>query len=589
MSRIQGRIPDSFIQSLLAKTDIVCVIQECIKLKKNGANYSACCPFHHEKTPSFTVSQTKQFYHCFGCGVHGDAISFLMEYQSLTFVDALERLSARVGLSVPKDPIDIAKAKIKHSTTAVLKQCADFYAEQLKHHPSASVAVDYLKKRGLSGQIAKHFNIGFAPSGWQNLLSQFHDSDTLKILEETGMIIRHKEGRLYDRFRERIMFPIRDKKGEVIGFGARVLDKSQPKYLNSPESTLFQKSYCLYGIYEALHSKQKWHSAIVVEGYMDVVALAQMGISGAVATLGTAITEHHLQTLFHMVNDVVFCFDGDKAGQGAAWKALQLVLGLLSEGRQVRFVFLPQGEDPDSYVRQYGVDAFLGLVKNGTPLSEYFFASLSANIIPNSVDSRARLASKARPLIESIPPGIFKEMMYEQLATIVSSSPQVVRGERAFRPFYSPKGQTKLNIAPPPKPLETAYMASALLLKEPSLCALLNVKHHNFTDIRTPGIELFQTMSTLLMQTPRIEREALLTQLEEKGFTLNQLKACEAKINMLPQGGFEAEFLGALKRLEVVGREQKMEKLILKAKNSELSEDEKKALKEFLQSRESIG
>ncbi|MGD9590884.1 MAG: DNA primase [Candidatus Berkiella sp.] len=588
MSGTHGRIPDSFIQELLAKTDIVSVIQESIKLKKNGANYSACCPFHHEKTPSFTVSQTKQFYHCFGCSAHGDAIRFLMDYQSLNFVDAIENLSARVGLTVPKDPQEAAKAQVKHTMTTVLKRCADFYAQQLKTHPEAKLAVDYLKKRGLTGQVAKQFNIGFAPTGWQNLLSYFSESE-INVLEESGMIIRHKEGRLYDRFRERIMFPIRDRRGEVIGFGARVMDKSQPKYLNSPESSVFQKSYCLYGLYEAQKAKQQWQTAIVVEGYMDVVALAQMGISGAVATLGTAITSHHLNTLFHIVPEVVFCFDGDKAGQSAAWKALQLVLGLLTEGRQVRFVFLPQGEDPDSYVRQYGANAFLSLVKNGTPLSEYFFATLSAKIAPNSVDSRAHLASVARPLIETIPKGIFKEMMFEQLANLVSSTPQVVRGEKAFRSFYSPKGQTRLKVAPPPPPMETAYLASAMLLRAPNLHALIGAQSVLVQEIQAPGIALFHFLCNLLSQDPATPSTVMHQKLQENNFEVARLKACETKIAMVPNEGLEAEFLGAIKRLEVVGREQMMEKLILKAKNRELSEQEKEMLKEFLKTRESIG
>ncbi len=585
-----ARIPDNFIESLLAKTDIVSLIQESIKLKKNGANYSACCPFHHEKTPSFTVSQTKQFYHCFGCQAHGDAIRFIMEHQSLSFVEAVERLAMRLGMTVPRDPVNAARVAEKLSTTSVLKKCADFFAKQLKIHSDAKVAVEYLKNRGLTGQIAKDFNLGFAPPGWNNLLEYFHnDNESLKILEETGMIIRHKEGRLYDRFRERIVFPIRDKRGETIGFGARVMDKSQPKYLNSPESPVFQKGYCLYGLYEALHSKQKWQTAIVVEGYMDVVALAQMDVHGAVATLGTAVTNHHISTLFHHVSELVFCFDGDKAGQGAAWKALQLVLTQLTEGRKVAFVFLAEGEDPDSYVRQYGKAAFLSLVQNGMPLSEYFFATLKAKIEPNSVDSRAHLASVARELIETIPPGIFKEMMYEQLASIVFSTPQVVRGEKAFRRFYSPKGQTTLKVAPPPKPMETAYIATALLLKEPALYAQLSQSTFDLHSVNTKGMELFEFIRALLKVDPNLSSEQLRQALQENSFDLKRLKECEKNVAFLPLDGLKAEFVGALRRLEVVGREQMMEKLILKAKNTELSQEEKQMLKEYLISRESIG
>ncbi len=385
------------------------------------------------------------------------------------------------------------------------------------------------------------------------------------------------------------MFPIRDRKGEVIGFGARVMDKSQPKYLNSPESPVFQKSYCLYGLHEAMHNKEKWKTAIVVEGYMDVVALAQYGVTGAVATLGTAITSHHLTALFNVVPEVVFCFDGDKAGQGAAWKALQLVLSLLTEGRQVRFVFLPQGEDPDSYVRQYGAKTFQGLVQNGTSLSEYFFGTLSAKITPDSVDNRAHLASIARPMIETMPAGIFKEMMFEQLAKLVASSTQVVRGEKAFRSYYSPKGQTRLKVAPPPQPMETAYIATALLIRAPSLYELVGQKAPIAKVIEAPGIELFNQVLEILKSNPATLTSDIRKKLQENGFELNRLTECEKKVAYLPEEGLEAEFCGAIARLEVVGREQYAEKLLLKAKSSELSDEEKIKLKEFLQSRESIG
>ncbi|MBS0289019.1 MAG: DNA primase [Proteobacteria bacterium] len=586
MSGSGGRIPDSFIQSLLSKTDIVSVIQESVKLKKNGSNYSACCPFHQEKTPSFTVSPTKQFYHCFGCGMHGDVIRFLMDYQSLSFVDAVERLAGRIGLTVPKDPLEAAKAQVKLTTTMVLNRCAAFYAEKLKHHPEAKTAVAYLKKRGLTGKVAKQFQIGFAPSGWDNLLSFFQgDNGALKILEETGLIIKHPQGRFYDRFRERIMFPIRDRRGEVIGFGARVMDKSQPKYLNSPESSVFQKGHCMYGLYEALHSKQKWQTAIVVEGYLDVVALVQMGVTGVVATLGTAITTHHLSALFNLVDELVFCFDGDKAGQGAAWKALQLVLSFLTENRQVRFVFLPPGEDPDSYIRQYGAASFKSLINNGTSLSAYFFATLCEQIVPDSVDSRAHLASVARSMIERIPQGIFKEMMFEQLAKLVASTPQVVRGGKAFRSYYSPKGQTKIKVAPPPKPMETAYIASALLLRNPDLYGAWEGRSVFPSQIEAPGMEVFYQLMTLL--NANLSAVQLREKLHEAGFELKRLVESEAKIALLPETGLEAEFIGALARLEVVGREQIAEKLLLKAKNMALTEEEKQKLKEFLQSRES--
>lgn len=590
-----GRIPESFIETVLARTDIVSLIQESLTLKKNGANFSACCPFHQEKTPSFTVSPSKQFYHCFGCGAHGDAIRFLMEQHNLTFVDAVEKLSTRLGLSVPKDPQEVAKAQQKSAKTHVLNEVADFYAAQLKAHPAAKTAVDYLKKRGLTGVIAKKFNLGFAPPGWDNLTRQFlHQADKQKVLLETGLILKKEDQQhFYDRFRARIMFPIRDRQGQTIGFGARVLDQSQPKYLNSSESPLFQKGHCLYGIYEALQERSKWQRALVVEGYLDVIALAQYGVIGAVATLGTAMTTHHLTQLFQYVNEVVFCFDGDQAGQNAAWKALQLVLPLLTQERQVRFVFFPQGEDPDSYIRQQGKVAFETLVQNSTPLADYFFASLTQMVPPNSVDNCARLASMARPLLEQMPPGIFKEMLFEQLARIVASSPEVVRGKPARRSFGMGQRWPQKPSFPPspaPLPLEPAFIASAILMRLPGLFANLPQKIYLTQEMVAPGLELLRAISVFLHNTPTASSEALKQHLQTHGFELKRLNECEEKLALLPEeASLAAELSGAIARLEVIGRKQAAKKLLQKAKKMELTEEEKKQLKEFLASRESIG
>lgn len=582
-STASGLIPESFIQLVLTKTDIVSFIQEHVKLKKAGANYHACCPFHNEKTPSFTVSQSKQFYHCFGCGAHGDAIRFLMEYQSLNFVEAVERLASRVGLTVPKDPKASAKNQQKVATNTVLNQVAEFYQTQLKHHKQAVSAVNYLKMRGLTGQIAKTFGLGFAPPGWDNLLSHFKtDEHALGVLQETGLIIKHPEHRFYDRFRDRIMFPIRDRRGNVCGFGARVMDNSQPKYLNSPESPSFQKGHCLYGLYESLQPRDKWQMALVVEGYLDVVALAQMGVRGAVATLGTAITSHHLTILFQQVPEIVFCFDGDKAGQAAAWKALQLVLEHLTEERKVQFMHLPSGEDPDSFVRKNGADAFHSLVKNSMPLSSYFFDSLSKMVKPDSVDNRARLASLARPLLEKIPARIFKEMMFEQLAELVASTPQVVRGERAYRPFYPAKGAKKVK-APAPSLVEPAYLASALLLRHPSLFEVVKEKAALLRENEALGVEIFTHLLACMEKEPGLSGDDLRKKLEQQGFDLKPLLDCESKIELVPEQGIEAEFCGAIQLLVVVGREQLAEKLLQKSKQTPLSEVEKKQLKEFLQ------
>lgn len=586
-----GRIPENFIQSVINKTDIVALIQESLKLKKAGANYSACCPFHHEKTPSFTVSPSKQFFHCFGCGKHGDAIAFIMEHQALSFVEAVEKLATRLGMSVPKDPQETIKTQIKLHATGLLKEVADFYSAQLKGHPAATHAVNYLKKRSLTGQTAKNYSLGYAPPGWDNLLTHFKNQpEALKILEETGLIIRHPEGRYYDRFRQRIMFPIRDRKGEVIGFGGRVLDDAQPKYLNSPESSIFQKGQCLYGIYESLKAKNKWQAAVIVEGYFDVVMLAQYEISGVFATLGTAISTHHLTTLFHLVPEIIFCFDGDAAGQAAAWKALQLALPLLTEGRQVKFAFLPKGEDPDSYVRSQGTKNFQSLLQNSTPLSEYFFQSLTEKVAPTSVDNRAHLASLAKTMIEQIPAGIFKEMMFEEVAKLVVTSSFVVRGEKAPR-FFVPysKGEKRLpKAAPPPQPLTPAMAASAILLVQPESFSLVKGKTAYWHDLKMEGVKLLSQIFALLMETENLSAAVLIEQLSQRGFTAQQLNGCMQKIAYMPEAGREAELTGALARLMALGQQQIMEALLAKSKVTNLTVEEKQQLKDIIQPRESI-
>jgi DNA primase len=584
----QGRIPESFIEAVLAKTDIVSLIQENVKLKKNGANYSACCPFHHEKTPSFTVSAPKQFYHCFGCQAHGDAIRFLMEHQSLSFVEAVERLATRVGLSVPKDPVDEAKAKVRTEHTSVLNRVAEFYSAQFKN-PEAKVAVDYLKKRGLTGQTAKAFAMGFAPEGWNHLLTHFQsEPQALKVLEEAGLLIKHESGRLYDRFRNRIMFPIRDRKGNVLGFGGRVMDKSQPKYLNSPESPLFQKGHCLYGIHEAIKS-EKWQRAIVVEGYFDVVMLAQYNIKGALATLGTAITSHHLTYLFQQVHEVVFCFDGDKAGAAAAWKALQLVLPFLTKDRQVRFAFLPEGEDPDSFVRNNGTVHFQTLLANSTSLSEYLFATLCKEIKPDSVDNRAHIANVAQPLIEQIPAGIYKEMMYEQLAQIVSTSLQVVRGEKATRVYDRRLPKKQFNKPATKQLLSTAFIVCGLLLRDPTMVETVRAKGTFFEKALTPGMDMLRVVLELLNQPQSMLSPALLKeQLKARGFSEQRITECENKVALVPEDGMQAELNGAVHRLLAIGQQEITEKLLQKAKEIGLTDQEKQQLKEILQFRESI-
>jgi len=368
-------IPQGFIDDLLARVDIVDVIEKFVQLKRSGTNLSARCPFHEEKTPSFTVSQTKQFYHCFGCGAHGSAISFLMEYQGLGFIEAVTELASRVGLSVPEVRRDEAIGFEKTATTLleINKKTANFYKHCLKNSP---LAIDYLKRRGIDGRTAALFGIGFAPDDWQALEAVFSDYTDNKDLVSAGLAIRKDEGKTYDRFRNRIMFPIKNSKGDVIAFGGRVIDSGEPKYLNSPETDLFRKGNEIYGIYESRAAIRSEGRAIVVEGYMDVVALAQAGVKNVVASLGTAITENQIKILLRHCKEIVFCFDGDMAGQKAAWRGLEGAISQLSDGTLISFLFLPQGEDPDSIIRKFGVERFRELERESIPLSDFLFDEL---------------------------------------------------------------------------------------------------------------------------------------------------------------------------------------------------------------------
>ena len=412
-------IPQSFIQDLLHRVDIVDVIDRHVKLKKAGANFSACCPFHSEKSPSFTVSPTKQFYHCFGCGAHGTAISFLMEYSGLGFVEAVKDLAQNVGVTVPEERGGQNENYRKRTESedgedlhAVMLSAAHFYRSALKDAPQA---IEYLKKRGLSGDIAKKFGVGYAPEGWQNLENAFENYQS-SALTAVGLVKQNEEGRRYDIFRDRVMFPIVDVKGNVIGFGGRVMGQGEPKYLNSPETPLFEKGRELYGLYQARRAIRDVGRVIVVEGYMDVVALAQYGVEYAVATLGTATTPMHVQKLLRQTDEIIFCFDGDNAGRRAAWRALENSLGQLADGKQVRFLFLPQGEDPDTYVRQHGKENFEKLLNEAIPLSQFMMNELSSRVDRSTFEGRTRLLQDAKPLIKEIAAPMLSLMLRKQLA-----------------------------------------------------------------------------------------------------------------------------------------------------------------------------
>lgn len=423
-----GLIPQSFIDDLLNRTDIVDVVSSRIQLKKTGKNYSACCPFHKEKTPSFTVSPDKQFYYCFGCGAGGNALGFVMDHDQMEFPQAVEELAKRAGMDVPRE--DGGRGgKPRQPTDSplypLLKAAADFYRQALKSHPQRRAAVEYLKGRGLSGEIARDFGLGFAPPGWDNLSKHLAgDSLQEKAMIDAGLLVENADsGRRYDRFRDRVIFPIHDSRGRVIAFGGRVLGDDKPKYLNSPETPVFHKGQELYGLFEARKHNRDLDEIMVVEGYMDVIALAQQGLRNAVATLGTATSEEHLKRLFRLVPSVLFCFDGDQAGRNAAWRALEATLPNLQDGRRARFLFLPDGEDPDSLVRSEGTDAFRARIhQHAQPLADYFFQQLSEEADPRSLEGKAHLVTLAAPLIEKIPGNNLRTLMRQRLTQITGLS-----------------------------------------------------------------------------------------------------------------------------------------------------------------------
>jgi DNA primase len=409
-------IPQPFIQDLLNRLDIVDVVESCLPLKRAGANLVACCPFHSEKSPSFTVSPSKQFYHCFGCGAHGNAIGFVMEYSGIGFIEAVKDLAGRAGMKVPDvgGDVHLQSSGMTQEITDALRAAAAFYKNELK---GSQPAIDYLKGRGLTGEIAARFGLGYAPGGWQGLAAVFPNYRA-KVLLDAGLVIEGEDGRRYDRFRDRVMFPIANPRGDIVGFGGRVLGQGEPKYLNSPETPVFEKGREIYGQYQARGAIRASDRVIVVEGYMDVVALAQHGVNDAVATLGTATTPFHVQKLLKQAGQVVFCFDGDDAGRRAAWRALENCLGQLVDGKGVGFAFLPQGEDPDSYVRRTGRDGFEALIGDALPLSEFLLRELSRTVDLANAEGRARLLQTAKPLVKRIEAPALVAMVRKRLAEL---------------------------------------------------------------------------------------------------------------------------------------------------------------------------
>ncbi len=567
-----GKNPATFIDELLNRVDIVNLIDSRVPLKKAGKDYQACCPFHDEKTPSFTVSREKQFYHCFGCGAHGTAIGFLMDYDNLGFVETVEELASREGMEVPRE--DGGRSGPDYRPLYdTLAQAARYYQQQLRHHPQAAKAVDYLRQRGLSGQIAADFGIGFAPPGWTNLLDRPEwGREGVEKLRQCGMLAEPEEGKRYDRFRDRIMFPIRNPRGHVIGFGGRLLGEGTPKYLNSPETPLIHKGRELYGLHEALSFDRKSERLLVVEGYMDVVALAQFEIRNAVATLGTATTKHHLVRLFRVVSEVVFCFDGDRAGRDAAWKALEITLPEMRDGREARFLFLPEGEDPDTLIRKLGPEAFKRLIDEAPPLSTLLFDKLSEKVDMTSLAGRARLSELATPLLALLPPGVFRRMMFKKLEELVGVElPQsVINAAAGTRSRRTTRAGTFLGTMPPVR------RAIALLVSNPGFANAAPLPD-GWENLSLPGIPVLRELLEILRSEPNLTTGVILERWREReeGKYLNQLAA---KMLPLQEEGQLREFHDTLKSLERQALMMEWDALVAKAAAEGLDPEEKQRL-----------
>ena len=620
-----GLIPQSFIDDLLNRTDIVEVVASRIQLKKAGKNFSARCPFHNEKTPSFSVSPDKQFYYCFGCGAGGNALGFIMDHDHLDFPQAVEELAKRAGMEVPHEEggrENRPRPPTDSPLYALMDEASKFYQQTLKSHPSRKSAVDYLKGRGLSGEIARDFRIGFAPPGWDNLLKHLGgDSLQIKAMNDAGLLIENTDNpektKRYDRFRDRIMFPIRDTRGRVIAFGGRVLGDDKPKYLNSPETPIFHKGQELYGLFEARQNNRNLDEIMVVEGYMDVIALAQQGLRNAVATLGTSTSDEHVKRMFRLVPNILFCFDGDPAGRKAAWRALEATLPSLQDGRRARFMFLPEGEDPDSLVRAEGTDAFRSrLHLQSLPLADYFFQQLSEEADPSSLEGKAHLATLAAPLIEKIPGQNLKILMHQRLREITglqtdhghasATPPSTEAGDAdshyydsspafpdtsgrssANQRFSDDRTQASSKRSPSPRQISRnsgvespTLTALRTLLQSPRLASQVETASHFAAD----GDIYTQLLVALLDALQKNPHQSAL-QLIARWHGTDQgrlLRALAEKEWLIDASNLEQQFFDTINSLMARQRERALEQLLLKARQTELSNDEKSQLRELL-------
>lgn len=577
---MSGLIPKHFIEDLITRVDLVELIGSRVPLKKAGKEYKGCCPFHGEKTPSFTVVPDKNFYHCFGCGEHGNALGFLMKHDNLGFIDAIEELADRVGVEVPREQTPGQRPPPSDALFATLEKAAAFYREELMNTARGK---DYFKSRGLTGETAATFGLGYAPDSWDSVLKLLGHGETERSrLLQVGLIIeRDNRSGHYDRFRDRVMFPIRDARGRTIGFGGRVLDKGEPKYMNSPETELFHKGRELYGLYEARQASRTLTRLLIVEGYMDVVRLHQAGITYAVATLGTATTPEHLARVFRICNEVTFCFDGDRAGRAAAWKALENSLSQVREGRQIRFLFLPEGHDPDTLVGEEGRAAFEARIQQAMPLSEYFINHLSAQVDIRSIDGRAQLGALAKPLLERIPAGIFRELLADEVAKTVglkSGRLTSMLGEGAEAKAASP-GPAQIQVRPRPPQVQAGRrnlvrQAIFLLVHYPEIADKV-VLNPALASLERPGIPLLIDLIEELGRRPCANHGALLERWRDRP-DVEHLEKLARQECLVDAAGAATELAGALQHLTseaMVAREK-----LLSSKAGQLTDAEKAEL-----------
>ena len=579
---MRGRIPREFIDELLARLDVVEVIDRRVPLKKAGKDFKACCPFHNEKTPSFTVSRPKQFYHCFGCGVSGTAITFLMEFEHLSFPEAVEELAGEAGLEVP----DTGPARSGDNPTLplleILGEASRYYKDQLRSHRDASTTIAYLKQRGLTGEIAAQFDLGYAPTGWDNLSSTADNEEKLDLMVKAGLISKRESGGHYDRFRARVIFPIHDNKGRVIAFGGRLLDEGEPKYLNSPETPVFHKGSELYNLHRARSAIAQQQMSIVVEGYMDVLALAQHGIDHCVATLGTATTTTHLQRLFRLAPSIVFCFDGDRAGRDAAGRALEIALPLLESGRQVSFLFLPDGEDPDSVIRDQGADTFRTLIDSATPLPDLLFDTLLNQTDLTRMDGKARLATLARPLISRVPEGPLRELMQQRLSDLTGVTPSGLGGLATTPPTVPHKRASTRS-----KRLSPLATAISVLVQRPQLATGLDLPTAVVDTQDDPGVQLLTKVHGFARENPQLTTASLIERFrgDEQQPTLEKLAS---RNHLVDDDGLEIFLAETLATLASQSIDDTIAELLRLASDRELSGIEKQQLGELYQQRESV-